>query len=97
MRAERNIRMKVIVIAVLMLFYTTLVVGDMFLHNPRGSNNRLNGNAKGRGNANRMFDSQVSKNLFKCFDPQITFSETALCMLFVTFLFWLMELEMLFI
>ena len=96
MRTERNIRMKVIVVSVLMFFYTTLVVGDMFLHNPRGSNNRLNGNAKGRGNANRMFDSQVNKTRFKCFEPQITFSCTDNTF-FLTFLFWLLELEMLFV
>ena len=34
--------------------------GDVFLHNPRGSNNRLNGNGANRQNNNRLFDSQVS-------------------------------------
>ena len=40
-----------------------LVVGgawaNVFLHNPRGSNNRLNEETTDRANANRMFDSQV--------------------------------------
>ena len=36
---------------------------DVYLHNPRGSNNRLNGAAAARANNNRLFDSQVS---FKC-------------------------------
>jgi hypothetical protein len=33
---------------------------DVYLHNPRGSNNRLNGNGADRTNNNRLFDSQVS-------------------------------------
>ena len=33
---------------------------DVFLHNPRGSNNRLNGADANRKNNNRLFDSQVS-------------------------------------
>ena len=37
----------------------SLVCGDLYLHNPRGSNNRLNERSANRANANRMFDSQV--------------------------------------
>jgi len=33
------------------------VNGDMYLHNPRGSNNRLNEASANRANANRAFDS----------------------------------------
>ena len=33
--------------------------GDCYMHNPRGSNNRLNEKSANRDNANRMFDSQV--------------------------------------
>ena len=33
--------------------------GDCYMHNPRGSNNRLNERSANRDNANRMFDSQV--------------------------------------
>jgi len=40
------------------------VNGDMYLHNPRGSNNRLNEASANRANANRAFDSQVGKNQF---------------------------------
>lgn len=32
--------------------------GDVYLHNPRGSNNRLNERSAQRRNANRLFDSQ---------------------------------------
>lgn len=34
------------------------VSADMYLHNPRGSNNRLDEAGRARNNANRMFDSQ---------------------------------------
>lgn len=36
------------------------VQGDIYMHNPRGSNNRLNERSANRNNANRCFDSQVS-------------------------------------
>ena len=36
---------------------------DVYLHNARGSNNRLNGNQKARQNNNRLFDSQVRLKL----------------------------------
>lgn len=36
---------------------------DCYFQNPRGSNNRLNEKSANRRNANRVFDSQVSKNL----------------------------------
>lgn len=34
------------------------VHSDIYLHNPRGSNNRLDEQGRERNNANRMFDSQ---------------------------------------
>jgi hypothetical protein len=37
----------------------TVVMGDLYLHAPRGSNNRLNEKSANRANANRLFDSQV--------------------------------------
>eukprot|EP00112_Aurelia_sp_Birch-Aquarium-sp1_P011612 Seg2440.3 transcript_id=Seg2440.3/GoldUCD/mRNA.D3Y31 product="Protein DD3-3" protein_id=Seg2440.3/GoldUCD/D3Y31 len=44
---------------VLMISATALLVrADMYLQNPRGSNNRLDENKRERRNANRMFDSQ---------------------------------------
>lgn len=33
---------------------------DVYMHNPRGSNNRLNEKSANRQNADRLFDSQVS-------------------------------------
>ena len=32
---------------------------DVYMHNPRGSNNRLEEKSANRANANRVFDSQV--------------------------------------
>lgn len=32
--------------------------GDIYLHNPRGSNNRLGETSRSRSNAKRIFDSQ---------------------------------------
>ncbi|XP_078594985.1 protein DD3-3-like isoform X2 [Branchiostoma floridae x Branchiostoma japonicum] len=40
------------------LLLCSLVGGDVYLHNPRGSNNRLNERSANRQNANRVFDSQ---------------------------------------
>ena len=45
----------------LFLFLNTAleyVVGDSYLHNPRGSNNKLSENNNNVDNANRLFDSQ---------------------------------------
>ena len=38
---------------------SSLALADVYMHNPRGSNNRLNERSANRANANRMFDSQV--------------------------------------
>ncbi|KAK7102363.1 protein DD3-3-like [Littorina saxatilis] len=43
---------------VLVLAFTKLVSGDIYFHNPRGSNNRLDEARRDRNNANRLFDSQ---------------------------------------
>ena len=51
-----------LVLAVFALLVANLVHGDMYLHNPRGSNNRLNEDKAARTNANRLFNSQVSIN-----------------------------------
>lgn len=45
-----------------LLFLLTFVNGDIYLHSPRGSNNRLNENSKTRKNNNRLFDSQNNNN-----------------------------------
>ncbi len=42
-----------------LLGLVALVTSDVYMHNPRGSNNRLNERSANRNNANRLFDSQV--------------------------------------
>ena len=41
-------------------FLSWQAYADVYMHNPRGSNNRLNEDSKPRRNNNRLFDSQVS-------------------------------------
>ena len=48
-----------------MKLFTALVLStnaDVYLHMPRGSNNRLNERSTARDNANRLFDSQNNNN-----------------------------------
>lgn len=47
-----------------LLAVVTAVLCDTYMHNPRGSNNRLNERSANRRNANRVFDSQVRKPSF---------------------------------
>jgi len=42
----------------IILFLTLSTQADVYLHNPRGSNNRLNEKSANRNNANRLFNSQ---------------------------------------
>jgi hypothetical protein len=41
-----------------LVFFANYVFGDVYLHMPRGSNNRLDEANRDRNNANRLFDSQ---------------------------------------
>ncbi len=45
-------------VAVICLLASGQIHADVYLHNPRGSNNRLNEATRDRNNANRLFDSQ---------------------------------------
>lgn len=47
-----------ITIALALLFIVGVVNADLYMHNPRGSNNRLAEDNDNRQNANRLFDSQ---------------------------------------
>lgn len=53
--------MKLAVPVITLSVVVICVHGDMYLHNPRGSNNRLNEASTARANANRLFDSQVGE------------------------------------
>ena len=50
--------MRALTWALLLASAALLVDADVYLHNPRGSNNRLQGRNRNRDNNNRMFDSQ---------------------------------------
>ena len=44
-----------------LIIFTSLftpIYGDVYLHNPRGNNNRCDERNNNRNNANRLFDSQ---------------------------------------
>ena len=43
----------------LLCTFFSAALGDTYMHNPRGSNNRLNERSANRNNANRLFNSQV--------------------------------------
>ena len=42
-----------------LLIMVAMATANIYLHNPRGSNNRLNEKTATRSNAQRLFDSQV--------------------------------------
>lgn len=54
------------------------VFGDLYLMNPRGSNDRLNEANENRNNANRLFDSQNNAKGGYCWGPSMTFYEGSL-------------------
>lgn len=55
LRLEFDVDMKEIAVLILVV---VLVRANVYLHNPRGSNGRLNEANANRNNANRLFDSQ---------------------------------------
>ena len=46
--------------ALCFILAVSLAWSDCYMHNPRGSNNRLRERSANRNNANRLFDSQVT-------------------------------------
>jgi len=53
---------------------------DLYLHNPRGSNDRLDEANTNRNNANRLFDSQNNAKGGYCVGPSMNFYEKSLLM-----------------
>ena len=51
--------MKTVVILTIIVSVCFIVKADVYMQNPRGSNNRLNEKSATRANNNRAFDSQV--------------------------------------
>lgn len=61
-------------LALLLLFaFVSCALCDVYMHNPRGSNDRLNGNGRNRANANRLFDSQNNDKGGYCWGPPMHF------------------------
>lgn len=65
--------MRLLSVALLVLSIVTLVFSDMYMHNPRGSNNRLNGAGGNVENQNRLFDSQNNAAGGYCWGPPLHF------------------------
>jgi len=57
----------------LLLSLSLLVAGDMYMHNPPGSNDRNNEANTNRNNANRLFDSQNNAKGGYCRGPKMSF------------------------
>jgi hypothetical protein len=64
--------MKNLIYLIVLLLVST-VKSDMYLHNPRGSNNRVNEANANRNNANRLFDSQNNGKGGYCLGPRMEF------------------------
>jgi hypothetical protein len=60
------------------LLFVAYAVCDLYMHNPRGSNDRLNEANTNRNNGNRLFDSQNNAKGGYCIGPQMTFYEGSL-------------------
>jgi hypothetical protein len=67
-----------VAIVALMLILTSTVMADVYMHNPRGSNNRNRGGGTNTANANRLFDSQNNNNGGYCWGPPMTYYENSL-------------------
>lgn len=57
------------------------VFADVYLHNPRGSNNRNRGNGVNVENPNRLFDSQNNNKGGYCWGPPMTYYEGSMLQL----------------
>jgi hypothetical protein len=64
--------MRNIIVALLVI---TAVLGDSYMQNPRGSNDRYNEANDNRDNANRLFDSQNNAKGGYCYGPMMSFYE----------------------
>lgn len=55
------------------LLFLSAVLADVYMHNPRGSNNRLNEEGQNRDNANRLCDTQNNDKGGYCWGPPMYF------------------------
>jgi hypothetical protein len=68
-------RKDILCVFIILLGYA---LGDMYLQNPRGSNDRLNEANENRNNGNRLFDSQNNAKGGYCYGPTMGFYEGSL-------------------
>eukprot|EP01088_Endostelium_zonatum_P015437 TRINITY_DN377_c0_g1_i1.p1 TRINITY_DN377_c0_g1~~TRINITY_DN377_c0_g1_i1.p1 ORF type:complete len:646 (-),score=159.16 TRINITY_DN377_c0_g1_i1:47-1984(-) len=62
-----------VVLLLLVVLGVAFVYGDVYMHNPRGNNNRLNEANTNRDNNNRLFDSQNNAKGGYCWGPPMYF------------------------
>jgi len=67
-----------IVIVILSVLFIQNALCDLYMQNPRGSNDRLNEANTNRNNANRLYDSQDNAQGGYCYGPTMTFYEGSL-------------------
>jgi len=65
--------MKLSIICIAFAVLCVVVNADIYMHNPRGGNNRLNGDGANRDNANRLFDSQNNNKGGYCWGPRMSY------------------------
>jgi len=70
--------MKALLIACVLVALILGALGDIYLHNPRGSNNRNRGNGVNVENPNRLFDSQNNNKGGYCWGPPMTYYEASM-------------------
>jgi hypothetical protein len=58
-----------------LLCILAVATADLYMHNPRGNNDRLNEASANRDNANRLFDSQNNAKGGYCYGPAMSFYE----------------------
>lgn len=64
---------KFYLVLVLGLLFASVAFADVYMHNPRGSNNRLNEEGQNRDNANRLCDTQNNDKGGYCWGPPMYF------------------------
>jgi len=62
-------------IAIFLVLFLGTVLCDLYMQNPKGSNDRLNEANTNRNNGNRLFDSQNNAKGGYCIGPQMQFYE----------------------
>jgi len=63
------------------ILFAGCALADLYMQNPRGSNDRLNEANTDRDNANRLFDSQNNAKGGYCYGPAMSFYEGSLLMI----------------